>query len=110
MWYLGPHGGSEPLQASQEELGLQGEDLASDGAMEDTGAKEMPLKHLEEEKYLDFSSLPVPASGWTSPQIGGHEKCKDVVSIISCGKELSMGRTRMALRANCQSPTPPCRV
>ena len=98
------------MQASQEELGLHGEDLASDGAMEDTGAKEMPLKYLEEEKYLDFSSLPVPASGWTSPQIGAHEKCKDVVSIISCGKKLSMGRTRMALRANCQGPTPPCRV
>lgn len=54
------------------------------------------VKHLEEEKHLDFPPLPVPASRQTSPKTGGHENHRDVVPVIPYDKEQSRGRARMA--------------
>lgn len=53
--------------------------------MEETGAKETPPEIGE--KHLDFSPLPVPASSWTCPQSGGHEKLRDAVPLVLCGIE-----------------------
>lgn len=55
--------------------------------MEEIGAKETPPE--TEEKHLDFSPRPVPASSWTCPQTGGHEKLRDAVPLVPYGIEQS---------------------